>query len=165
MRTYYLYLPLFLVSTLSTEDSVEINGTVGSTRFVMLSNNTISSEANFTTGTSGTEYELGSVELNIFDNTGVGGGSVYMENGEYVDNTFRLVMANDSLEQAKVEIYSSLDTTGAPISDASNPALLTTTSGDVEDQTFTLTYYVVDDPENSTKNGQFIGTFLFYWTD
>ena len=165
MRSLPLLALLLLPGSLSTENSVEINGTIGSTRFVMLSQNTISCDANFGTGTSGTEYELGSVELNIFDNTGVGGGTVYMDNIEYIDNTFRLVLPADSREQAKVEIYSSLDTTGAPLDDTVNPAALTTTTGDVENDTFTLTYYVVDDTDNSTKNGQFIGNFQFYWSD
>ncbi|MCH9812190.1 hypothetical protein K0U07_05480 [bacterium] len=165
MRPYYL-LPLFLLqSPLSTDDSVEINGTVGTTRLVMLSQNTISNEANFSTGTGGSEYELGSVEINIFDNTGVGGGTVYMDNMEYIEDTFRLVLPSDSMEQARVEIYSSLDSSGAPLDDTINPVAITTTTGDVEDETFTLTYSVVDDPENSTKTGQFIGNFQFYWTD
>lgn len=164
---WYLFLVLLLLfhPPLSTEDSVEINGTVGTTRFVMLSVNTISCEAPFTQGTSGTEHLLGEVELNLFDNTGVGGSNVYMDNFEYIEDTFRLVLPSDSREQARLEIYSSLDTSGAPLSDSTNPALLETTSGDVVDEKFTLTFYVIDDPDNSSKSGPFYGHFQFNWED
>ncbi len=162
-----LFFILFLCpAILSTDDySVEVDGTIGGIRFVMLSENTINNEADFSKSTAGNEYELGSVQLNIFDNTGSGGGDVYMYNFEYIANTWRAVLPGGANDQVRLEIYSSLNTSGMSLDDSANPVLLTSTGSDVEDQKFTLTFYAVDDLENSTKNGPFYANFQFYWTD
>lgn len=165
MRNLFFILFLYHAG-LSTDDySVEVDGTIGAIRFVMLSENTINNEANVNQSTSGNEYVLGSVQLNLFDNTGSGGGDVYMSNFEYIADTWRAVLPGDSSEQVRLEIDSSLNTSSARLDDSQNPVLLTTTGGNVENQKFTLTFYAVDDIQNSTKNGPFYGNFQFYWTD
>jgi hypothetical protein len=164
MRILFFTLLLYHVALSTDDHSVEVNGTIGTIRFVMLSNNTVSCEADFN-ATGVAEYELGSVQLNLFDNTGSGGGKVYMNNYQYIENTWRAVLPGQTSEQVRLEIYSSLDTSGSPISDTINPVLLDTTGTDVEDEKFTLTFYAVDDVNNSTLDGTFYGAFEFYWTD
>lgn len=172
----YLFLLLLLSYThISSEDySVELNGTVGAVRFVMLSENTVSCEAAFTQSTDGAEFLLGTVQLNLFDNTSSGGGDVYMDNFEYIEDMWRAILpANGGVpqggtknEQVRLTIYDLADTSGAPISDAANPYLVYTTTNNItENVTVELAFYATNDTENSTENGTFYGNFQFTWTD
>lgn len=177
MWRYFFLLFLLPIWIASDDNSVQVNGTIGPNgtggsepgfRFVFLSENTISCEATSVTNTGSTIYLLGSIEVNLNDNTSTG-GDVYMSNIEYdpVNEIFRALGRDCNLDQVKIAVYTDNDTTGAAITP--EEAVLIYQSGTAgtgtENHKIVFGFYAQDDSNNTLATTVFDAHFQFYWTD
>ena len=168
MLFFFLFLLCFL--HISSEDySVQVDGTISVSRFIVLSENTISGQANGIDTSGTTTYLLGSIEVNL-QNTNSSGGTAYLSNIEF-DSThslFRVVGLNGTMQQLKITIESDTNiTTGALQTTPINPenaAPFRETSAASDNERIVLTFYAQDNAHN-TSGAKFYGSFLFYWTD
>lgn len=168
MLFFFLFLLCFL--NISSEDySVQVDGTISVSRFIVLSENTLSGQANGIDSSGDTTYLLGSIEVNL-QNTSGSGGNAYLSNIEFdsANTLFRVVGLNGAMQQLKIKIESDTNiTTGAAettnISPA-DPALFRDTSSASDNERIILTFYAQDNAHN-TSGAKFYGNFLFYWTD
>lgn len=165
---YFLFF-IFLSCLISSDDkSVEMDGTIGDFRYIMLSENTLGNKVEDLSTSGSDQYLIGSIEINLFNN--IDGGSVYITNLEYQDSIFRALQNGSLNNQIRVSITSNTNTDGTVSSPAytltpAKKTLIRTTTGTVIDEKITLRFYAKNDPDNSLANGNFLSHFTFIWED
>ncbi len=172
MKNLSLFL-LFFSYIASDDYSIEIDGTIGTSRFIMLSENTISNSANGLDTTGSDEFLLGSVEINLFNNSVSGTDRVYIENLEYDEaNDLFCAKSIGSNGQIRIEVTTNRDTngnlytSGSQTLTAAPKVLIRTTTTTIVDEKTTLTFYAADDPNNDPSGtGSYTSHFQFTWED
>lgn len=164
----------FFISLFSNNEhhQVNIDGTMGEHRFILLSKNTIAQNIE-DISTTGTEKTLiGSIEINIFNNKD--SGKVYMNNFQF-DQTNQLFCARNpqkSKSKVAIEVFCNKSTDGTTLPE-NNPrvitpdsnALLLETDSTTQNQTMILYFYAEDNPNNELSSDSFIANFSFIWKD
>lgn len=172
MNKFLLFL-LFFRTIISDDYSVEINSTIGASRFIMLSENTISNEATSIDTTGSDEFLLGSIEINLFNNSVSGTDRVYIENLEY-DQTNAIFCAKSisSNGQLRIEVSINRNTNGNLYTSGSQDitpapkALIRSTTTNIVNEKTILTFYAKDDPNNDPSLiGSYTSNFQFTWED
>ena len=164
---------LFFSYIISDDYSIEIDGTIGTSRFIMLSENTLSNSANGLDTTGSDEFLLGSVEINLFNNNVTGTDRVYLENLEYDEaNAIFCAKNTGNNGQVRIEVTTNKDsngnlyTSGDQDLTAAPKVLIRTTTTNIVDEKMVLKFYAKDDPNNDPSlSGSYTAHFQFTWED
>ena len=149
---------------------MNIDGTIGEYRFVLLSNNTLANKIEDLSSTGSEKYLIGSIEINLFNNKN--SGKVYLTNLEY-DKEHDIFTACDTANnnsQICIEIFSNKNTDGSIASpprevSAENKALLLVTSEQIQNEKMIINFYAADNLNNHLSGKNYDAHFSFLWED
>jgi len=168
----FLLLLFFFSNVSSLDNSVAVDGTIDEYRFVMLSQNTLSGDVDSVADTGSDEFLMGSIEINIFNNTDT--GVVYIQNSEYKDSKF-FCLGKNSDDQIEMRIKASKNTDGTTADPyrtvtPADGAVLRDTTSDTSGLTFNekiiIEFYTIDSTSNVLTSGTTYGaSYSFYWLD
>ncbi|MCH9622118.1 MAG: hypothetical protein S4CHLAM20_15530 [Chlamydiia bacterium] len=162
---------ILLFSKISSEDqSVTVDGTVDTSRFVMLSENTLSALGDDVLDTGSGEHLIGSIEIITFNN--VDTGTVYIQNLEYKDDLFMSVGELDTDNQILLRVKSNREEDGSIASPyrtitPADPAVIRdpdTTGTPLNEKTI-LEFYALDSTSNVLASVAYEAHFTLVWGD